>query len=69
MKLNNRQLVDKYQLIDAAPPPLYGAVNIYLINVYFTFFIYFIVEHNNPKRVRLCVNNISKYLSHDYKVI
>ena len=57
MKLNNRQLVDKY-VVDtprpsAAPPPQHGAVITDLINVYFTLFIYFIVEHNNPESVRM----------------
>ena len=48
MKLNNLQLVDKY-----VAPPQYGAVRSDLINVYFTLFIYFIVEHSDPKRVRM----------------
>ena len=48
MKLNNRQLVDKY-----VKPPQYGAVRSDLINVYLTLFIYFIVEHNDPKSVRM----------------
>ena len=57
MKLNNRQLVDKY-VADTPPPQLclpsqYGAVITDLINVYFTLFIYFIVEHNESKSVRM----------------
>ena len=49
MKLNNRQLVNKY-VKDTSPPQLrlytiYGAVSADLINVYFTLLIYFIVEH------------------------
>ena len=57
MKLNNRQLiVDKYEADappSAAPPPQYGAVSTDFINVYFTLFIFFIVEHNDPKSVRI----------------
>ena len=51
MKLNNSQLVDKY----VAPHQQYGSVSTYLINVYFTLFIYFIVENNDPKSVRMFV--------------
>ena len=54
MKLNNRELVDKNVAdISAAPPSQYGAVSTDLVNVYFTLFIYFIVEHNDPKSVRM----------------
>ena len=56
MKLNNRQLVDKY-VVDTPHahtlPPQYGAVRKNLINVYLSFFIYFIVIHNDPKRVKM----------------
>ena len=48
MRLNNRQLVDKY-----VAPPQYDAASTDLINVYFTLFIQFIVEHNDPKSVRM----------------
>ena len=49
MELNNPQLVDVYV---ADPHPQYGAVTD-LINAYFTLFIYIIVEHNDPKSVRM----------------
>ena len=50
MKLNNHQLVVKY-IADTLPPPQqYGAVSAYLINVYFTLFIF---AHNDQKTVRM----------------
>ena len=44
MELNNRQSVEYSQ---------YGAVSTDLTNVYFILFIYFIVEHNDPKSVQI----------------
>ena len=52
MKLNNRQLVDKY-VADTPPPQLRFHNSTDLINIYFTLFIYFIDEHNDPKSVRM----------------
>ena len=51
MKVNNRQLIDKY--VADTPPPQYGSVSTDLINVYLTLFIYFIVEYNDLKSVRM----------------
>ena len=56
MELNSRQIVDIYVAdtsLSAATPPQYGAASTDFINVYFTVFIYFIVEHNDPKSVRM----------------